>query len=173
MPASSPRPLVDGAAPSRRRRGRWVPWLFVAAFAAVAAANGILVWLAVGSFSGLATDRPYERGLSHNRSLAEARAQAALGWRVEVWTTPLPGNAVEVSAQFADRAGHAIDDLAVTASFRRPIVTGHDVDLPLVAAGGGRYRATTRLALPGQWDLRLVARGGGRTWRAERRFQTP
>lgn len=173
MPASSPRPVAEAAAPAGRRPGRWVPWLFVAAFAVVVAANGILVWLAVGGFSGLATDHPYERGLAHNRTLAEARAQSALGWRVDVWATPLPGNGVEVSARFADRGGRAIEGLAVTAAFRRPTVAGHDVELPLVAAGGGHYRATTRLSLPGQWDLRLVAGDGDATWRTERRFQTP
>src|SRR5690606_15078373 len=63
-----------------RPRGWWYPWLFVAALGLVVAVNGVLISYAVGSFSGLDTAQPYERGLDYNATLAAARAQEEMGW---------------------------------------------------------------------------------------------
>ena len=35
------------------RRGRWIPWLFVAFFAVVFTANGLLIAFALESYTGL------------------------------------------------------------------------------------------------------------------------
>ena len=64
-------------------RSRYIPWLFVAGFAVVIAVNAIMIWFAVGSFSGLYTPVPRDRGLHYNAIIAEQKARDALGWRVE------------------------------------------------------------------------------------------
>ena len=180
MRADAHTPLGSAAA-SGRPRGWWYPWLFVAAFVVVIAVNGVMIKLAIGSFSGLDTEHPYERGLGYNETLAAARAQEALGWQVAYDAvsagdaTP-DGQPISVAARFLDRDGNALTGLAVRALLQRPAVEGHDVELPLVERGGGRYVAETALTLPGQWDLRIVAAAAesdGASWQASRRILLP
>ena len=71
----------SSARPARPQAGHWIPWIFVAGFALVISVNFALIWLAVGSFSGLAEAHPYRAGLDYNQTLAAARAQEALGWK--------------------------------------------------------------------------------------------
>ena len=64
-------------------RSRYIPWLFVAGFALVIAVNATMIWFAVGSFSGLYTPKPRDRGLHYNEVVAEQKARDALGWRMD------------------------------------------------------------------------------------------
>ena len=57
-------------------RSRYIPWLFVAGFAIVIAVNGVMVWFAVGSFSGLYTDRA-------SRSFRDADVATGRRWGVQ------------------------------------------------------------------------------------------
>ena len=66
------------------RKSSWIPWIFVGGFAGVVAVNGVLIWLALTTFSGLDREAPYARGIGYNAVLAEARDQAALGWQTEI-----------------------------------------------------------------------------------------
>jgi len=56
MPASSVAPRAD--APT----GRLYPWIFVAAMGLVILVNAVMIWFAVHSFTGLATEDPYDKG---------------------------------------------------------------------------------------------------------------
>lgn len=171
----------DSAPASARPRGWWYPWLFVAAFVVVIAVNGVMVKLAIGSFSGLDTAHPYERGLGYNDTLAAARAQDEMGWQVAYDAVPAGSAApdahpVSVEARFLDRDGNALTGLEVHALLQRPAAEGHDMELPLVERGGGRYVAKTDLPLPGQWDLRIVAAvtgANGASWQSSRRILLP
>ena len=51
-------------------RSRYIPWLFVAGFAVVVTVNATMITFAVGSFSGLYTAKPRERGLHYNDVVA-------------------------------------------------------------------------------------------------------
>jgi nitrogen fixation protein FixH len=180
MRADARTPL-GSALTSGRPRGWWYPWLFVAAFAVVIAVNGVMIKLALDSFSGLDTEHPYERGLGYNDTLAAARAQEEMGWQVAFDAVPAgaaapEGHPVTLEARFLDRDGNALTGLEVRALLQRPAVKGHDVELPLAERGGGRYVAHTDLPLPGQWDLRIVATsvgGDGASWQASRRILLP
>ena len=61
----------------------WIPMIFVGGFLVIAAVNGVMIWLAVDTFTGIATERHYEKGLAYNQALAAAEVQAALGWTAE------------------------------------------------------------------------------------------
>lgn len=166
----------DGAA-AGRSRGWWYPWLFVGGLGLVVAVNGVLITVAIDSFSGLQTTQPYERGLEYNRILASARAQEALGWQVTLDVTPvgeggLPQR-VDIEARFLDPEGRGLDGMAVEALLLRPAARGHDLEVPLVGRGGGRYVASPDLPLRGQWELRIVAAGKDMTWQSSRRILVP
>ena len=83
----------------RHITGRSVLFGMLAFFGVVFAVNGALIYFAVESWSGLSTERPFEAGRDHDRTLAQAEVQAALGWRSAVVLAPgTAGNrAVEVT----------------------------------------------------------------------------
>ena len=164
------------AASSAARRadpapGRLYPWIFVAAMGLVILVNAALIFFAVHSFSGLATQDAYAKGLAFDRGLAAAQAQAELGWQVDVAATPDPATAatVTLSADFRDAAGRGLDDLAVRAFLVRPTSAGHDRAVDLADHGEGRYRATTALPLRGEWLLTIVAKRDSQTWQSTQR----
>jgi len=170
MPASSAAPRADAPA------GRLYPWIFVAAMGLVVLVNAGMIWFAVASFSGLATEDPYDKGLAYNRTLAAAEAQAALGWQVDVEAAAGPAAtgpagaapSVTLAAAFRDRAGRVLDGLAVRAFLVRPTSAGHDRAVALAAAGEGRYRTTAALPLRGEWLLTVVATKDKQTWQGTR-----
>jgi len=172
---------LESAPASGRPRGWWYPWLFVAAFVVVIAVNGVMINFAIGSFSGLETEHPYERGLGYNDTLAAARAQDEMGWQVAYDAVPAgaaapEGHPIALEARFLDRDGNALTGLEVRALLQRPAAEGHDMELPLAERGGGRYVARTDLPLPGQWDLRIVATATGSdraSWQSSRRILLP
>lgn len=175
--------MADGPEPSRddaqaAGRGSWIPWAFVAFFLIVFAANGVLVYVALDTWTGMETEKYYERGLAYNRDLAGARAQAELGWQVDIAITPLgAGPAGELRAELAvslrDRDGRALDGGEVRARFIRPTHSGADSEVVLRSLGGGRYGGEVALPLPGQWDLVVLGSVNGVTYQAARRVFLP
>lgn len=141
------------------RRSRWIPWAFVGFFAAVAAVQAVMIWLAVASFSGLATDSPYERGLDYNETLAANAAETALGWRIETrfveGATAATGRAGKLELALADRDGRPITGAVVAVRFRRPVGAEVTLELTLSSAAPGLYRGPAELPLAGQWDVDL------------------
>jgi nitrogen fixation protein FixH len=161
------------APPARSGRGRppgwWIPWTFVAGFALVVAVNGALVVVAIRSWTGLVTERPYDRGLDYNRNLEAAAAMAGLGWTARLVAGPGPAGDHELTLEVRDRTGAPVSGLAVLGTLERPLAAGQDRALALDPAGPGLYR--TRLELPagGQWHARLrLVRGAERMVLSER-----
>ena len=64
--------------------GRHVLIAILAFFGVIFAVNGVMTYIALDSFSGLATEDAYRKGLRYNEQIAAADAQAAKGWRVDV-----------------------------------------------------------------------------------------
>ena len=77
MTLSTPEPQ------SRPITGRKVLWMLLGFFGVMMAVNGIFVYLALSSFSGLETVNAYVKGLDYNATLRRGAAQKALGWQVE------------------------------------------------------------------------------------------
>jgi nitrogen fixation protein FixH len=158
----------------RRSRDRWIPWAFVAFFLVVVAANGVMVYLAQDTWTGVVTENHYEKGLAYNEALARARAQDALGWQVDVAFTPAehspPGDPrAHVVVTMRDRDGRPLADGEVRARFVRPTHEGFDAEVALTHLGNGRYGADVSLALPGQWDMVVSGFHDGATYQTARR----
>ena len=144
--------------------GRTVLLVLVGFFGVMLAANVAMVASAFSSWTGLATNRAYERGRAYNRTLEAQRAQDALGWRGAV---ALDAGVVRLT--LADAQGAPVDGARVTAFLVRPAEAGRDVELELGAEGGGRYAAPVSLA-PGQWDARVEVAMAGALWRTRARL---
>jgi nitrogen fixation protein FixH len=158
---------------SRAGRGRflphWVPMLFVAGFLVVIGVNATLIFFAQGTFSGLETASPYERGLDYNRTLAAQAAQERLGWHYQ---SAISGESVTertLRIRMTGRDGRPLNDLTVEAYLVRPSNQGLDVTIAPQPAGDGSYVATFALPALGQWELRVVVRGDNVTWQHSER----
>lgn len=161
------------ADPNRRRAGRppgwWIPWTFVGGFALVVAVNAALVLVAVRSWTGLVTERPYDRGLDYNRNLAAAAAMAELGWTARLAATAVPAGGYELTLEVRDRGGAPVGGLAVEGTLERPLQAGLDHPIVLAQQGPGLYRARVELPAAGQWHARLrLHRGAERMVVSER-----
>ena len=141
----------------KRLTGKHVLLMLIGFFGLVMSVNAVFVYIAVTGFSGIETEDAYVKGLAYNETLAAAEAQKALGWRVNLDTEGLGGDALQVVAEFRDRQGYPLNDLSINVELRRPTNEGFDQRTSLSLEGEGRYLSTVALPLKGQWDLYLVA----------------
>jgi nitrogen fixation protein FixH len=151
------------------RRSLWIPWALCGIFAVFLIANGVMLYFATRSWTGLATDNAYEKGLAYNAAIAAAETQAALGWQVEVTAGLGAETAAWVEVAVTDREGRPVVAEQVRARFVRPTHVGYDRDAALTAYDAGRYRGEVELPLAGQWDLRVRIEHAGGVYRADRR----
>ncbi|MBW6396831.1 FixH family protein [Roseomonas sp. HJA6] len=138
--------------PHDPRRSRWIPWAFVGAFLVVFTVNGVLIYYAISTFTGVTVPRAYEQGRHYDSVLAEAARQDALGWRAEV---TLAGGLLSVVA--TDRDGHPVPG-RIEGVLLRPL---EGIELPLAFGprGGGRWAAEVQPTERGQWEARLTLYG--------------
>ncbi|MES2713680.1 MAG: FixH family protein [Pseudomonadota bacterium] len=131
-------------------RGRWIPWVFVGGMGLVVVVNGLLIWFALSTFTGVSTPRAYDRGRTYNDVLAEAARQDALGWSTQL---RLAGPVLEVSA--LDANGATLSG-TLEGVLRRPL-TGAEMPLTFMSVAPGHWAAMADPA-PGLWETRLVLR---------------
>src|SRR5262245_48167198 len=148
MTMAAPRPLT----------GRRFLAILLGAFLAVIAVNGLMIWYAESSWTGLVSDSAYEQGLGFDRMLAQSRTEAALGWQGRIAYDATAGR---LTVTLGDRAGRPLAGLALSAQWLRPTQEGMDRTVDLVERGPGRYEAAIRPPLPGQWDVRVTVRDRG------------
>jgi len=154
-------------------RDLWVPWSIVGGFALVILVNGILIYFAVSSFTGLQTEGHYQRGLEYNEVLADAHTQDSLGWTVGIEFRETAGGRARLSVHAADRAGNPLNDAGVMARLVRPVQAGYDMDVKLAAAGNGLYAAEIELPLRGQWDILAQIRHPSGNYSTAKRIVAP
>ncbi|MFZ1415072.1 MAG: FixH family protein [Defluviicoccus sp.] len=175
---------MAGAKPAGRPPGWWYPWIFVGGMLIVIAVNAVLVIFAVGTFSGLETTDHYRKGLAYQDALDATARQAERGWSVQIDFQPRPAGGDgsgasdgqsrgELALVFADRDGAPLERLEVEAQLVRPTQSGFDQTVVLDGEGGGRYRTSILFPMPGQWDLRILARKDDSRFQSTHRLFVP
>lgn len=148
-------------------RSRYIPWLFVAGFSVVIAVNAVMICFAVGSFSGLYTPKPRDRGLHYNAVIAEQQSRDVLGWRVDtVWraeTDRLEFTVVEAS-------GRPLTGARLSAELVRPVEKRPPLGVALRDLGEGRFAGQIDLPVRGNWDLDVVVERNGDRYAVTRRM---
>lgn len=151
--------------------GRTLLWWLLGFFAVVFAVNGVFLWFASESWTGLAAEDSYRRGLDYNQVIARGETQAELGWRVRADFVTQDSAHGRFVLSVLGPDGRPIAHREVTAYFRRPVVEGFDFDVTLVPQSDGSYAADVTLPAPGQWDVRAeVARPGAENFIVETRI---
>ena len=148
-------------------RSSYIPWLFVAGFAIVVAVNGTMMWLAVGSFSGLYAQKPRERGVHYNDVLAQQKSRDALGWRIE--TAWQPG-ADRLTLSVFDAGGAPLAGAEVAIELVRPVERHRPMAVVLSATAPGVFAGHVVLPARGNWDADIVVDREGRHFALTRRL---
>ncbi len=145
--------------------GRKVMLMLVAFFGLMLLVNFIMATMAVKTFSGLDADNPFDTGLAYNKEITAAKAQAALGWTVEMNRTP-SGAGTQVTATVKDNAGQPVRGLDVTIHFYYPATRKLDHDVTASPVADGVYAGAAQLG-PGRWDVEIdLKRDGERQFRS-------
>ena len=155
---------IDPLGAGARTGWRFFPWYLAGAMSVVMLVNGALVWFAVESFPGLATNGGFAVSNRYDSVLAAADRQAALGWTVQ--DTLVEGRPV---VTLSGRDGLPLAGASLAATAERPV--GEAVALPVAfhATGPGRFEADTALAL-GKWELDLAVTAEGHEYHTVRRL---
>lgn len=146
-----------------------IPYIFVAFFAVIFAVDAFFIYLSKATWRGLATENSYEKGLHYNQTLAEAKKQEALGWKMTISFTSLSNDSGNVFITLKDKDLKPITDAKISIEVKRPVQEGFDFNQD-VAFKGGLYEAKMTFPLPGQWDFLVTAQKGEDIFRAAKRY---
>lgn len=135
-----------------RPSDKYLPLGFVAFFLVVFVVNGIMVYLALTTRTGVVAEHHYERGLHYNDYLAEAQAQAERGWK-----STLAYTGGKLSVSLTDKSGQPLKGAIVKVELVRPTQAGFDFTVELAPAADGTYINEAHFSHPGQWTATLVA----------------
>lgn len=142
------------------RFDKWIPWYFVAFFVVLAIFDGIFVYIANQTHTGVVSRNAYSEGLAYNETIKKAEAQDKLGWQADITY-----DESILSLHLLDAEKEPLTGAFAEAFFFRPTQDGGDFTVPLTENGDGQYQTSVK-AQPGQWDVRIYV-----TWQ-QKQFQT-
>lgn len=140
-----------------RLKGWHVLAITVAFFVVVFGVNIGMAVLAVKTFSGVQTEKPYENGLAFNKEIANANAQNARHWSVTENLVRDADGGVTLKSMFKDDKGLAIGGLDITTTLKAPMDAKRDHVIMLSDRGAGLYDGKVQ-APAGQWDVETIAK---------------
>lgn len=147
-------------------RSRWIPWVFVGGMMVVVLVNGVLIFQALTTFTGVTVGQSYDRGRTYNRVLDEAARQDALGWTLRASV-----DAGQVTITARDRGAAPIAGV-LEAYLLRPL-DGERIAFPDIA-GAGRFLLDLPELRAGQWEFRgLLTSAAGERHDLRQRFTLP
>ncbi|MBN8891196.1 MAG: FixH family protein [Rhodospirillales bacterium] len=132
-----PTPAMPPAMPPSGRRSAWLyfPWILAVVMAIVMAVNFGMMWAALHTFPGTATDTMFDDSNHYDKVLETARREAELGWSLAVDATG-PGLAVVLHT----RDGQMLEGARVVAMAQRPLGTEPGQRLAFRAASPRHHR---------------------------------
>lgn len=157
---------------SGRPPRRWTGWTVLFAllgfFGVIFAVNGLMVYEALSTLSGVDTDSAYQAGLMYEQAVATAKAQDARHWHVDAKLTPSSvGERLDVNAR--DATGQPLAGMQASIVFERPTDRRLDRTVALVEDTAGRFHGDADVAA-GQWDLIIeLTRHGEQLFRSKNR----
>lgn len=150
---------------ARRPGGR--SWRWPAALAALLAAH-IGLWLGVVAVAGrdpsFSTEPGYyEKAVRWDEAAAQTRANAALGWSIEIDTDAEAGSSGErhFVCRIRDRDGTPVGGASVHLETFHHARAMERIGTGLAEEQPGVYGGRPRMTRPGLWECRLTVRRGG------------
>ena len=134
-------------------RDRIIPLYFVAFFVVIAIFDGIFVYLATSTHSGVVTENAYQKGLNYNQYNDAYNQQEIEGWEGYIEFT-----GSSLIFELNDKQGQPIETAEVVAHISRSTKSGLDFEVLLEHESKGRYESKAiNFPLKGQWDIRVLA----------------
>ena len=154
--------MTPAATASKPFTGKHMALVMAGFFGTVIAVNMLLADLAVSSFSGVVVENSYVASQGFNRLLGEARADRALGWKLQLARSP------DGAVRFAltDAQGAPLRGAVVEAQADHPL--GAKVPPVILApkeVAPGIYEAALG---SGRWHVAVQVRAQGHVWHGER-----
>lgn len=146
-----------------RKDGKFVLLCFLAFFGTVALLDGIFVYIAVSTQTGVVTEQAYEKGLAFNKELEEAHSQPAMTEGIE-----FAGDVLRWTLK--DAQGTPVHGAQVHGEIVRPVQDGYDFAITLTEAGSGIYETTLDLPLKGLWVAKLNGQWDSTTYKTSHEF---
>lgn len=143
----------DGATQGQIR-GIHVLWGLIAFFGVIFLVNGIFLYSALDTYTGVVSKQPYRKGLAYNTRIAADEKQKTLGWQETVAIERPAGRLV---VTFKDHTGSPVTGLAIAGVVGRPSTDRLDVAVTLNETQSGRYEATVGPHADGVWLIQLKA----------------
>lgn len=149
--------MAASAPDARPLTGRGVLMIIVGFFGVVFAMNGVFLYQALHSYSGVVSNEPYRKGIEYNRRIEADAEQAKLGWTGDVALSPDRRLTVDIR----DRDGKALSGLSIAATVGRPATMSENLSLTLAETSAGRYEAAAGVAGSGAFiaDIEATATG--------------
>jgi nitrogen fixation protein FixH len=148
--------------------GKHVFFMVFIFFATVSAVDGLFVYKALQSNTGVVTDQAYEKGLAFDKILQEAEQQEALN----VTAKTAYSNGL-LSLQLKDKSGVDVKGARITAKIIRPVAEGHDFEIAFLEKKPGVYESEVKMPLPGLWEAKMEAKWDTKIYRKIMRFMAP
>ena len=149
-----------------RPSDRFIPWYIVLFFVVQ---TGFFAWfyhIAASTFTGMVTDRAYEKGLQYNQVIAKYNAQEKLGWTSEITRK---GNGIQLILK--DARGNLLSGAKVRLWLVRPVHDGVDQHLEMQEMATGDYFSPLALPEKGIWEARIEAESQGHTYQSAKRME--
>jgi len=135
-------------------KGRHVLMVFLGFFLVVFAVNGVFLYSAISTYTGIVAAEPYRKGLNYNDRIAADEAQKAQGWQEALEVT----RNGQMTLRLTSRLGAPVEGLRVTGTLGRPSTAQHDVKLVLDEVQPGTYATKVMPPDAGSWVVALEAR---------------
>ena len=138
-------------------RGIHVLAIFLGFFGVVFAVNGVFLYQALSTHTGVVSRQPYRKGLEYNSRIADAERQQKLGWRDDLSYRREAGVLV---VKITDKGGSPVTGLYVSGIIGRPSTAQQDTTLVLSETQSGHYEAKVGARDDGNWLVQLKAEVG-------------
>lgn len=102
----------------------------------------------------------YRKAVAWDSTMAQARADIALGWRASVALGALTQGTTTLVVLLADSTGAPVESASVHVEAINNVDALKHWPADLHEAAPGRYEAAMPLPRPGLWEIRITARRG-------------
>jgi nitrogen fixation protein FixH len=160
--AGFPTAMTEEDASANGIKGRHVLWAMIGFFGLIFAVNGVMVYLALSTYSGLVANEPYRKGLDYNERIVADERQAKLGWTADA---AIDRRRIVVTVNGKD--GEPLAGLVVSGRAARPASARSDRSLEFKEISAGRYAASLGDATAGTWQIDIELRQSLRDVRQE------
>ena len=154
----------------RRWTGLTVLLTLLGFFGVVFAVNGVMIFAALSTLTGVDTASAYQTGRMFEHDVAMAHAQDARHWQVDAKVTAAADGARRVFVVARDASGRPLGDMGLAVTFERPTDRRFDRDVAVTLDSPGNFHGSADIPA-GQWDLVIaLSRDGDEMFRSRSRI---